>query len=197
MSNPVVNLYDFDHTIYQGDVSVDFMIYCLKRYPKTWRGIPRYVVAVISLLLRLRTRKDTKELAFSFLRYIPDIDRVVSRFWSSHESRIAPWYLRQKQSSDIIISASPDFLIQPMATSLGVQVLLATRMNPRTGKINGENCRGEEKIKRLRAYDKTLKVAEAYSDSLSDAPLFHIATKAFIVRRDKIFSYNTEKVARE
>ena len=32
--------YDFDKTIYQGDSSAQFTLWCLSRYPKTWLRLP-------------------------------------------------------------------------------------------------------------------------------------------------------------
>ena len=32
--------YDFDKTVYQGDSSTHFTLWCLSRYPKTWLRMP-------------------------------------------------------------------------------------------------------------------------------------------------------------
>ncbi len=39
-----INLYDFDNTIYEGDSSTDFFFYCLKKYPKIVKIIPKNIL---------------------------------------------------------------------------------------------------------------------------------------------------------
>ena len=36
-----MNLYDFDETIYDGDSTRDFVLYCYKNYPRTLAYLPR------------------------------------------------------------------------------------------------------------------------------------------------------------
>ena len=108
------------------------------------------------------------------------MDGIVEDFWEEEFERgIADWYLRQKQPDDLIISASPEFLVRPAAERLGVR-LIATRMDRHTGRILGKNCRDHEKVTRfLREYPGET-VDEFYSDSLSDAPMAKLADRAFI-----------------
>ena len=51
---------------------------------------------------------------FSFLRRLPDVDRAVEDFWDRNEKGVGAWYLAQKRSDDLILSASPRFLLQPL-----------------------------------------------------------------------------------
>ena len=100
------------------------------------------------------------------------------------ESNIADWYLAQKRDDDLIISASPEFLLRPITEKLGVQ-LIATRMDSRTGRITGNNCHDSEKISRfLRDYPNG-SVDVFYSDSLSDSPMAWFASKAFLVKEGR------------
>ena len=45
----------------------------------------------------------------------------------------------------MIISASPEFLIAPIANQLGVRYI-ASKLNPETGTYDGLNCYGDEKV---------------------------------------------------
>jgi phosphoserine phosphatase len=49
--------------------------------------------------------------------------------------------------------------------------------------IQGENCKGVEKVKRLKKYLNTeeLSISESYSDSLSDTPLFEHSKNGYII----------------
>ena len=183
MSKPAINAYDFDHTIYDGDASFDFIAYCLLRYPKTWIFLPLQFIAIVRYLLGQWSRKQVKQAAFAFLRVLPDAQSVIAAFWDTHGSKIKPWYLQQKHASDLIVSASPEFLLEPITRTLGIALPIGTVMDIHTGKITGENCRAGEKVKRLHKYDPLLKIANCYSDSRSDMPLLQLATNAYLVKK--------------
>lgn len=194
MSRAALNIYDFDHTIYDGDASLDFIIYCLLRYPKTWVYLPHQFIAIIRYILGQWNRKQVKQAAFAFLQALPDTNTIVTTFWNSHERKIKPWYLQQKQTSDLIISASPEFLLQPIAMKLGVLPPIATVMNPNTGAIVGENCRAEEKVERLHKYDPTINIANCYSDSQSDLPLLRLAKNAYLVKKNTLAALRHDSI---
>ncbi len=179
----MVAVYDFDHTIYRGDASMDFIIFCFMRHPKFLRYIPRYGIALVQYILGVKTRKQIKQVAFSFLNEIEDINHELVVFWTSHARKVEPWYKRQQRSDDVIISASPEFLLRPIVDRLGVKSLIGTRMDTNTGHISGENCRAVEKVKRFKNSNFFQPVEVAYSDSLSDMPLFKLAKRAYVVRR--------------
>lgn len=194
MSNAkTANVYDFDHTIYGGNASLDFIIYCLRKNPQLWKHLPRQAFALAQYILGTSSRGCVKQAAFVFLRDIKDIDATLEAFWNTHQHKIAKWYIAQQQSTDIVISASPAFLLQPICNRLGITSLLATPMNPATGVITGKNCRGPEKLRRLKAHDASLKINSVYSDHLSDKPLFDAADQAFVVEQGKIIPLATYK----
>lgn len=181
-----MNVYDFDQTVYYPDSSYHFFLWCMKRYPgKVLPVIPK------SLLLALRYKrgktgaKALKEQLFSFLRRIDDIDGEVNKFWRSHQKNMMKWYLRQKRDDDLIVSASPEFLLKPITQTLGVR-LIATKMDPNTGKIRGENCHDREKVVRFLAEFPGETIEEFYSDSLSDTPLAELAERAYLVNRENL-----------
>jgi phosphoserine phosphatase/putative flippase GtrA len=182
-SQQPVTVYDFDHTIYDGDVSVDFIVFCLRRQPTLWKYLPGQALAFMHYILGTWNRTHVKQVAFAFLRGIPDVDAAVASFWQSHTHKIASWYAAQHQESDVVISASPEFLLYPIARTLGIRTVLATEMDPATGMIAGKNCRGPEKLRRLRALNPTVHIGDCYSDSLSDKPLFDAAARAFVVTK--------------
>ncbi len=118
---------------------------------------------------------------------VDDIDNKVTDFWQKNTSKIKSWYLNFDHSGDIIVSASPEFLLLPLKDKLGFGKLIATKMNKADGKITGENCRAQEKVRRLKALGD-IKIEKAYSNSLLDRPMLSLAKEAFIVKGDKVFS---------
>lgn len=184
-----MNVYDFDQTIYFPDSSYHFFLYCLRKRPAA-------VIPVLpkSLLLAIQYKRGKigagilKQQLFSFLRRLDDVDRMVMEFWESHRCRLQDWYLKQKRDDDLIISASPEFLLRPIAEELGVR-LIATRMDPHSGIIQGENCHDVEKVKRMREVFPEDPIERFYSDSLSDSPLAELAKQAFLVKKDRILPW--------
>lgn len=177
-----MNIYDFDKTIYRGDSSVDFCLFCLRRHPLAWRFLPRFLSALWRYTLGRCDKAALKSAYFSFLRELPDVADDVERFWRTHASRIESWYRAQRRADDVVISASPTFLLEPITAQLGVR-LIATEVDPRSGALLTPNCMGEEKLRRLRAcYGAQVRAEAFYSDSLSDTPLALLAERAYLMR---------------
>jgi len=177
-----VNVYDFDHTIYPGDSTLDFWRFCVKRRPSALLALPGAVLAGGLFKAGLLSREAFKARFYRFLRHVPGVEGEISRFWEENLSRIYPWYLEQRREDDLIISASPEFLILPACALLGVRGL-ASPVSPETGELLGPNCRGEEKAVRLRRAFPEKNIDSFYSDSRSDAPLARLAGQAWLVEK--------------
>jgi len=178
-----MNVYDFDKTIFYPDSSVTFCLYCLRRYPRILLpSMLKGLWGFARTALHLGTLKQAKEAAFSFLPRMKNTEEVLETYWNEKWDHVQDWYLRQSRPSDLIISASPEFEVRPAARRLGVR-LLATPMDIHTGKINGNNCSGEEKVRRFREAFPDAEVDSFYSDSLRDTPMARLAKKAFLVRK--------------
>lgn len=181
-----MNSYDFDQTIFYPDSSYCFVMYCLKKYPQAvLRAVPGAAWAGLKKLCKKAETKELKECTFAFLKYLHDVDSIVDDFWEAHRDHVAQWYLKQKRPDDLIISASPEFLLRPMTDELGVS-LIGTRMDKYTGKIIGANCHDEEKVRRFYEQYPEGHTEEFYSDSLSDSPMARIADRAFLVNKEQI-----------
>ena len=173
--------YDFDKTVYQGDSSTHFTLWCLSRYPKTWLRLPEMGWYSLLFALKLCPKTRFKSHLFSYLRHVPAIDQAVEAFWQEKSKRLKSWYLAKDHSRDVIISASPEFLLEPICRQLQVFQLIGTRMDKTAGKIAGENCWGAEKVKRLKAWRPDCRLLEFYSDSRSDDPLAQLADRKSVV----------------
>ena len=182
-----MNVYDFDKTIFYPDSSAAFVLFCLKKRPLIFlRELPS-VLKELYLWTKggKKDAKPLKEAVFSFLPLAGDADSLVAAFWEENISGIRPWYLEKRKPDDLIISASPDFLLRPVANRLGFS-LIATEYSLETGKIKGENNYGKQKPVRFRELCPNGVIDEFYSDSLSDAPLAALSKKAFLVNKDAI-----------
>lgn len=180
-------IYDFDGTIYDGDATIDFYFYCLKENKKLIKYVLIAFINILLALVRIKKEKDVLESFFKFVTEIDDIDLKLTKFWKINNKKIKQFYLNKKnKNNDIVISASPTFVLEPICKKLKIKDLIATNINKKTGELTGLDCRHKEKVRRL--YEKyiNITVKEAYSDSFIDKPLMDIANAAYLVRKNKI-----------
>lgn len=186
-------LYDFDGTIYDGDSSVDFFKFCLKKNKALYKMLPKLAINYLAYKSKNITDTELKEYVFSFLKNFKNIDKVVKEFWETHESKIKNFYLEKKHDQDIIISASPEFLLKPICEKLKVKDLIASDVDKTTGKFKKPNNRGEAKVKEFYKKYPKAEILEMYSDSLHDKPLLDLAKKSYFVKKNKLYDYKTYK----
>lgn len=173
-----MNVYDFDKTIYSDDSTVDFFLFCLKSRKRTLLSLPKTGLYGLAYVLHFCDKTTFKQAFFGFLKNIKDVDVAVEDFWKQYHLKIQPWYLAKKLPTDIIISASPEFLLGPVCREVE---LIASRVDMKTGAFHGKNCFGPEKVRRLHEKFPGAAIDEFYSDSLSDTPLALLAEAAYIV----------------
>lgn len=92
----------------------------------------------------------------------------------------------------VIVTASPEETVGPFARRLGAEALLGTSLTfdeagRVTGAFTGPNCRGEEKVRRLKAaYGDDVRVLAAYGDTSGDTEMLAMAeTPGFRVFRGR------------
>jgi len=175
-----MNVYDFDGTIYPTDCTIDFCFWCMKRHPKLWfTFFPKAIKNVILRKTGKMTEATMQREFFGYLTLIDDFDEQIERYWDKNESRIASWYLAQKQPDDLIISASPNCVIDPIAKRLGVRYM-ATDFDREYGVFLNKMKYAKEKARYI--IDQGFPMIENfYSDSLADTPLALLAEKAHLV----------------
>ena len=179
-------VYDFDKTIYDGDSSLDFYLFCIKIKKSIIFNIIKVFFAYILYFFKIKNKTYVKEVFFSFVKNFEDIDKVVNDFFFVNRKKIKRFYLEKNHDKDIIISASPYFLLKPISLDLKVKDLIASDVSKKTGKFKSQNCKGIKKVEYLKEKYKNIEVLEVYTDSYSDQPLIDIARKAYIVDKDKI-----------
>ena len=88
---------------------------------------------------------------------------------------------RQRGAELVIVTASPEAVVAPFARRLGADRLIGTRLSyDADGRARGTfasaNCRGPEKVARLKAvYGEDVRLAAAYGDSAGDRELLELA----------------------
>jgi len=187
-----MNVYDFDKTIYDGDCSVDFVKFCYRRNISLWRYIPKQGWAFVRFKLGIIDKTSMKNVIFSFFKGVNNIEEEVILFWDAHKSKLKDWYLNQKRGNDLIISASPEFLLRPLINELGIE-LIASDVDLQTGFNRQPNCYGYEKTVRFMQKYNRADIDEFYSDSLSDDPMAQLAKRSYFVAKNHITDWPNKK----
>lgn len=181
-----INAYDFDGTIYDGDSSLDFYLYNLKKHKKEIIHLFPILLCLIKYKAKKMTMESVKEEFFSFLGRNSNNQELIKEFWDKHEHKIKQFFKDQTTTSDVIISASPTVLLEEVMNRLGKYKVIATEVDINTGKLLSKNCKGKEKIVRLKEVYKDVEVDNTYTDSYSDQPLIDIAKNAYLVKKNKV-----------
>ena len=184
-----MNVYDFDNTILRGDSTARFYAYCFTRYPRLWLDIPSQAVNALLFVLKIRKKQDFKQRMLSFLNRFEDIDPVIEKFWEKNFCRVKKFYYETRKEDDVVISASPRFLILPACEKLGVKCTMGSPVDKKTGVFSGPNCHGKEKVRRFYEVFPEGRIETFYSDSYSDDPLAQIAGKAVLVKGDQLLPW--------
>ena len=184
-----MNVYDFDNTILRGDSTARFYAYCMLHYPKMWLDIPGQAVNGLLFALKIRKKQVFKQRMLAFLTRIGDVDAAVSKFWKKNFCRVKAFYRETQRPDDVVISASPEFLVRPACEKLGIKVIMGSPVDKHTGVFSGLNCHGEEKVRRFRKVFPDAQIEDFYSDSYSDDPLARIAQRAILVKGDQLLPW--------
>ncbi len=183
----LADLYDFDKTVYPVDSGSEFWLYCLKKHPKILKHLPFQLYSAAKFLFKKITLTQFKGDFFCFLKSF-DALKEAEEFWQERQTKIFPWFNpRENDVKTVICSASPEFEISPILKKLGADVIIGTKMNPKTGEIEGKNCKGEEKVNRIKSQLPDYEFRNAYTDNpKSDAPLLSLAQNKFLIKDGEI-----------
>ena len=189
-----IDVYDFDGTIYNGDCSVDFFLYLIRKKKRLIKYLPKIILYMtLNKLGRVSTKKF-KETFFSCIKEVENINETVERFWEKNECKINDFFLKNinDNKKKYVISASPEFLLKPYLARFDNVELIATKVG-KDGKITGENCKGKEKVRLLNKAEKDFYIDNMYTDSISDLPLIEISNNAYLVHNGKVKKWNKNK----
>lgn len=185
----LVNVYDFDKTIYRHDSGVDFYFFSLKKHP--FKVLKSTFKTVPSLILYLFKKRNTLDLKDNILYFINEVDlkKLVNDFWDTHEKYINNWYKKQKRKDDVIVSANTDFLLKEICKRLGIKNMIATTYDFKKKKHVGLHCKNKNKITMFYEKYPKYKMNKTYSDSKHDIPLLEEGKESYVVKGEKLIKY--------
>ena len=126
------------------------------------------------------------------LKFIDNLPDFLEQFWDEYERYIKRWYLEAHKDDDIIISATPRFILEPIVKRLKVSNLIATTYDLNTNKVVGRLCYKDQKVIRFKELFDENEIDNFYSDSDSDVYMAKIAKNAFIVKENEITPWSFE-----
>lgn len=184
-----MNVFDFDGTVYNGDSSIDFWLFCAKQNVAIFKFLPHQIKGFFLFISKKISKEEFKSHFFRFIKGIDNLDLAVKQFWDKNEKKIKIWYVQMHKDDDCVISASPEFILKEICKRLGINNLIATKVDIHTGKIIGKNCHGKSKVGLFKERFEDAFIDSFYSDSKSDLPMARLAKKAFFVRGNKIYKW--------
>ena len=186
----LIDVYDFDGTIYDGDSTADFVLFCLGRHPGMILGAPRLAAAALMLAFKKINLTKFKTVLFGEMSKRFSLEQEADAFWQNEKTRakLGAWFYETPRDLPIVIaSASPEFELKHAAKILGVETLIGTQCDMKTGALTGKNCKGAQKIERIREVFGDYEVRAMYTDDAkADGPLLAIAREKYIVTHGKV-----------
>jgi len=182
-------LFDFDGTISRKDSFLLFIRY-VTRFAQFWSGCVRLSPRIAAFLAGSYPNHNLKEdFLHMFLAGMsrPEVEVKAKQF----SQEVLPAILRKKAMESvrqhqeqgdrvIVVSATPEPVLRPWCARNNLE-LIATRLEVvdgfLTGRIKGANCRGREKVRRVKKLldPRDYAAIFAYGDTEGDLPLLEFA----------------------
>lgn len=191
----IIAIFDFDHTLTNRDSLLPFLFY-VQGFWKTIYFLILLIPFFIRYLLGNLSRQSMKEkiiTRFMGGRSFVDLqnlgkqyaDNQLDRYLKPKAIKRLNWHQSQGHRC-LLISASLEFYLIPWAMRHGFESVLASRLEITpdgdvTGRLNGLNCWGPEKERRLFAYLNAEEPAQfyVYGDSRGDQEILALAHYPF------------------
>lgn len=177
-----MDVFDFDGTLYSGNASFDFYEFCISKYSAVRKHRIDDLLIFISYAMSTPEQKEKFDALFSWTSKIPDIDKSVSAFWEEHKHKLNDRYSKVS-ANDIIASASPRFLLVPIAASAN-SVLVASEVDYNSGKTT-RYCYGKTKQQMILEATNGETINCFYSDSRSDDATAAISLSPLFIENGK------------
>ena len=191
INRPIV-AFDFDGTLTVRDSFIALLRWKLGpvRYAAEVAKLSPELISYLMTRDRGRLKAAAAKQFFGPVRR-EDIESSARRFAEAHArdllrpDAVRTWRLwRDRGARLVIVTASPEETVAPFARGLGADLLIGTRLQfdaqgRFTGKLDGANCRAEEKVRRLQAeFGPDVRLAAAYGDTSGDHAMLAIADEA-------------------
>ena len=197
-------IFDIDYTITRKETLMEFFKYLVSKDIKNIKFLPRALYSGLMYGIKVYDEKRVKECFLKFIENIKEkeLEILTKSFYDERLSTIlyedAVNMIKKLKNEGymvILISASPEFYIKEFYAIKEVDLIIGTKFIFENGKfvrkMSGNNCKGEEKVKRLEKVlkEKNIKAdfknSYMFSDSLSDKPLLDLVGNPYLINYKK------------
>jgi len=197
-------IFDVDYTITKRETLAEFYFFMLKKNPRYIKYLPKSIFSSLFYVFKIYDASKAKR---TFIRFIDGIEEnkmkeIVKEFYEKRLSKIlykdaidTIKKMKTKGYKIYLISASAEFYLSEFYNIKEVDMVIGTRFIKENGlhrnQMLGENCKGEEKVKRLKEVllkeniDVDFESSYMFSDSLSDLPLFNLVGHPYLINYKK------------
>ncbi|WP_297521145.1 HAD-IB family hydrolase [uncultured Clostridium sp.] len=200
MISKKVAIFDIDKTIISGDSMFHLLQYTKIKYPASKAKLPSLYIKLVLYKLGLINTQKAKEAMFYTFNYL-NSDDLKSFYNSILKEKIFSnaldkmKVLKNNGYFILLVSASPEAYLKYFEDEEYVNFVIGTKFkyaqNKVTNQMDGINCKGDEKVVRINTYLKSQNISidkensVAFSDSLSDTPMFNLVKKAYLINFKK------------
>ena len=184
-----MNVYDFDNTLYKGESTVDFAFFMMRHNPKIYTWIPTIFWYLLMYKLCLVTKERMERVLNDFLKVLIqdsyDLSAMVRAFWRENSHRLNLPLIRKIRPGDVILTASPDFMMNAIGKRLGTAHILCSKVDIPTKTILYLNF-GTNKVKHFRQIYPHAAAERFFTDSYNDQAMMDLARRVYLVEGSSI-----------
>lgn len=185
---------DFDETLYNKDSLITIHRYFMRKNPLLLLWAPLQFSGFVLYRLKLISTSQFKNIFMLFFSFysIRKIEKLAAAFWEKEFPASFNAELLQVVKDNkpvVIITASPLVYFTPLIQKFPGILFIGTRLKNKYGfyLIEGKNCKGKEKLVQFYLrFGENAAIASAYSDSITDQPLFDAAAHAYMIEKGTI-----------
>lgn len=199
-----LGIFDIDYTITRKETLIEFYKFMVKKNPRLLKHLPATILTGILYLAKRVELKNAKEAFLAFVEDIheEDMNKLVKEFYEKKLTKL--FYadaiseikkLKAEGCKIFLISASAEFYLKEFYNIPEIDKVIGTKYRMKdklhSAVMQGENCKGEEKVKRLmevldeEKMEVDFKNSYMFSDSLSDLPLLNLVGNPFLINYKK------------
>lgn len=184
-----MNAFDFDNTLYFGESSVDFVLYLCKRNKKILLWIPKILSGLVRYKMCLISKAEIEKKINAFLASVltgkEEIELYVKEFWEKFDSHLNRELLKKVSKDDVIITASPSFILDGIKSKLITSNLICSEFDFDTKSVLFFNF-GENKVLKFREIYGDAEIDSFYTDSYNDKAFMKVSNEVYLVRKNRI-----------
>lgn len=193
-----VDIYDFDKTVVPFDSALKYWGFCMVHNPWIILLLPFQFIWGMMMLTHIISVRTCKKVAFLYIRLINN-EKNVKKYWDKYEKYVYDWFKPEnRKRTTVIISASPDFLIEEIARRMKVDYVICTTHDRKHGIMRSEVCRHAEKVRRFRgSVARRGSHGRLQRQHKSDRYIFALGKRDFLVTKGKIEEFNLDEKLKE